>query len=636
MLTAIRDKVSGWIAVVIVSLLIVSFGLWGVSYYFTQGGAINIAKVNDKTISLQAYQRALFNLRQRMQQLFGDKLTASEDELIKEQTLGKIIDTEVINQVIENENLQVSDNSVRAAIENLELFQNEETGFDRSLYARSVLSLGMEPAYFEYQMQLDMLSEQLQSALAESTFVLDKEIEHIIGLKNQKRNITYTILSADSYMEEVVVSSEDIESYYKEHPQLYKEPEKVKIAYIDLDVSKLAETVQFEEVDLRAYYDANRDKFNVQEQRGVTQLFAKVDEDASDEEVEKVKARIDEIASIVKEGKTFEEVVELYDEEGKGGVEFSEHGLITQGIMGDEIDKFLFSANEGDISDPIKSKDGFHIVKTGVIKGGPKNTFENVKQQVEAEYKRTQAENQFFEQADFIAALTYEHPDTLEPAAEATGIDIQETGFFSRNGEQEGILAEDKILAASFNDEVKNTGNNSEAIELSDVRIVVLRVIEQLPEHLKSLADVSEEVIKDIKTSQTQQKAQELGEEILDKLTTGEELSAIAEQYNVEWTEEENIKRDDMNVNRSILRTVFRMGKPEDDSAVYKGVKMGSGDFAVIIVSNVIDASDAEIDEEMRKTTRNELIQRYANNEWKQFVNDAKNNADVNIFRDNL
>jgi len=187
MLAIIRDRATGWVAGIIVGALIISFAFWGVSFYFGQGGDVNVASVNGTDIKLQTFQRSFYNLRKQMQSIFGDALSLEEEELIKEQTLQKLVNTELVNQIIEDSGLRITNTKVVETIKNLELFKDEE-GFDRTKYERSIFSLGMEPAFFEAQLRMDLLSEQLQAGISESLFVLESELHDILRLKLQTRD----------------------------------------------------------------------------------------------------------------------------------------------------------------------------------------------------------------------------------------------------------------------------------------------------------------------------------------------------------------------------------------------------------------------------------------------------------------
>ncbi|MEM6999055.1 MAG: SurA N-terminal domain-containing protein [Pseudomonadota bacterium] len=243
MLGSIRDKATGWIAGVIVGALIISFALWGVGSYFGQGGQINIVKVNDTIINGQTYQRAYGNLRRQMQAMFGNEMSLEEDEFLRQQTLQRLIETEVLNQLIVEYNLRVSDSQLATTIRNLEVFQGEN-GFDRLKYEQGIANLGLNTAMFENELRKDLLSEQLQAGLAETVFVTKQELDQVLMLENQSRDIVYTILNVDDQLERFEPFESDITAHYEANKDNYQEPEQVKIEYIDLDVEKIAEGIE--------------------------------------------------------------------------------------------------------------------------------------------------------------------------------------------------------------------------------------------------------------------------------------------------------------------------------------------------------------------------------------------------------
>jgi len=635
MLNLIREKATGWVAGIIVGLLIISFSLWGVSSYFGQGGDVVVAKVNGSDINMRSYQRAFYNLRQQMQKIFKTTLTQTEDAFIKNEALKRLVEAELLNQVVADIGLQLSDNDVRESIKSLQSFQGEK-GFDKELYERGISSLGMTPVSFEQKMRLDMLSEQLQSALAESVFVTSKEASRIVSQRGQKRDIAYTILNADGHKDSISVSEGDIKQYYEDHTQQYLEPEQVKIAYIDHDIKNLAEKVSVTEDDLRAHYENNREDYDVEEQRQIKQLYVKLDKDAPEEQTEAALNKMQSLRELVQSGKAFEDIVDKHADDPGPLFEYSEHGFISGGILPAEVDEFLFAGEEGDLSKPIRSESGYHIIKIGEIKGGPKNTFENSRADVEKDYRHQQAENEFFEQADQLATLTYEHPDTLELAAEATGAIIHESEFFTRNNNNDGITSEPTIISASFNEDVMVNGNNSEAIELGDNRVVVLRVIEHKPEMKKSLESVRTEVINAVKLKKESDKTNELAQEVIRQIQAGADPEQVATENNFEWTYAEGVTRDDVSVTRSVLRVAFRLGIPEPDHPLVGGTPLGTGGYAIVSARSVENLAAEDIDEEKVKTTLQELIRREAASEWSGFINDTTENADIRLFTDNI
>ncbi|MFT5396051.1 MAG: peptidyl-prolyl cis-trans isomerase D [Gammaproteobacteria bacterium] len=643
MLGMIRDKASGWIAGIIVGALVLSFAFWGVSSYFGQGGDVTVATVNDSDINLKAFQQSFYTLRKQMQSVLqDDALTLEEEAFVKEETLKRLIEAEVVNQLIKDNGLRISNAKVVETIKELEYFKDDEV-FDRDKYERSIISMGMEPVYFEAQLRMDLLSEQLQAGLSESLFVLESELNDVVRLKSQTRDLTYSILNLSSFADEGDVNDSEVEAFYKANPQRFVEAEKVKIEYLELDVNELAKTVTSDEESLRNYYNNNKDKYDVVEQRSVKKLFVKTGELTADDKIEefneeekaKAKVVIESALAMVKEGRTFEEVIEKFSEEGKGALEFSEHAFMTKGVTDKAVEEFLFSSDEGEVSDVIKSKTGLNIVKVGEVKGGPKNIYETVAEQVDQDYKKSEAELQFFELSDQLTNLVYEHSDSLEVAAETVNREVLESDYFSRDTAAEGILSNSKIISTSFNPELISNGQNSEAIELADNHIVVLRVVDHKVATTKALDDVREDVISSIKMERAAGKITEAKEAITKQLKDGVAPGALSNDIEVEWTTVEKVTRDDVNVNRAVLRYAFQSGKPDDDKPIIISNRLGSGDYAIILVTAAYDGEVAEDDESSKKDDL-ELRRNRGTVEWQEFIQNARNNADVKVYKDNI
>ena len=631
MLTIIRDKATGWVAGVIIGLLVLSFAFWGVSFYSGQAGELNVAKVNDVDISFQSFQRSFSQLRKQMQSVLGDSLSLEEDAFIKNQTIEKLIESELINQLVIDSGLNITNEKLVESIKNIEFFRNEE-GFDRIKYERSINSIGMASSIFEAQLRMDLLSEQLQAGFFETTFILEPELENILRLESQSRDITYTILSLPSFIEDGEISDSDIDTFYQANPNLFTQPEQVKVAYLELNIKELAKDIETNEEVLRNFYNDNKGDYDVVEQRSVRKLFVKTGEKATNENKTKAEAVITSALELVNEGKDFEEIVKQSAGET---LEFSEHIFMSKGIMGKEIDEFLFNSEEGAVSKVIETKEGFNIVKVIEIKGGSENKYENSAQKVKEDYKNKQAELQFFELSDQLTTLSYENSDNLEIAADAIGKEIINTDYFARDNDLEGLLSDPLIISKSFDPELIRSRNNSDAIELSDNHIVVLRVLEHKEAATKPLEDVRDEVIASIRLKLAREKINETGDRIVAELKSGVNPESVISHSGIEWTTTEKVKRDDMFINRAILRSIFEAGKPNSDEPIITSQRLGSGDYAIIVILNAYDET-LEVDEELKKTTDLKLRRILSTNEWQDLLRDARNNTNIRIFNENI
>jgi peptidyl-prolyl cis-trans isomerase D len=634
MLQLIREKTSGFIAIFIVSALVVSFALWGVGSYFGEGAEVVALSVNDTDVELREYQRVYQTVSRQWQDLISERGGSLDDELVKKQTLESLIERELVNQMSDDLGLRVSANQVRSVINGLEAFHGLN-GFDNSVYERAIAQIGYSPQMFELKIQEDMRSEQLQSSISESVFVTENEVSFVAALQYQSRDISYAIISSDKLKEEMTISEEKIKNFYETNSRDYLDPEKVKIAYIELSLQKIATGLDVTEDAIRTFYTNNKADYDVEDQRKIRHITIATEEEASEEQINAATKRAEELIAILRGGMSFDELSEKHSDDPGPKVEISQLGYLTKGIMSEAVDEVMFSLPEGEISDPIVTEKSVDVIMVESIKGGVKNTFEDTREQVEEAYRTSLAENQFFEAIDQLANLAYEHPDTLEIAAEDLELPVSESEFFDRSSQSDPLLSDSKIMSASFSEDVLN-GNNSEVIEIGTNRVVVLRMLERKPERLIDLEEVRERIVTRMKYEQARDEVKSQGDSVLAKLKGGSSEEEVATEYSIDWKNGTAIKRDNTGTNRSVLRTAFKLGRPEAGKMVYGGTSLGSGDYAVVIVKDVNDPDASSYKEEELELIRAQLERSKAISNWLQLVKNFRNQSEVNVFSDRL
>jgi len=634
MLQLIRDKVTGWIAVIIMGLLIIPFAFWGINYYFDQGGNVNAASVNGAGVTLQQFQQAYQNLRRQWQDNVGGSVPAEQETALKQRAIDALVDRELLNQANAGAGLRISDEQLATTIRNLGYFQGA-TGFDRDIYERTLMSAGLSPAEFEAQTRQDLLADQLQNGLVATAFITKNAAGYIARILQQKRDFSYAILSSDAAKEALEISGEDVKQRYESNAGQYMEPEQVRIAYIEIALASIAAEVATTESDLTAYYEANKNRYNLDEQRKYQELFFSAPEGTSEEAKADLRAKAVSILDRIHGGATLDELAKEQDPV-QPVFEKIDMDFMTRGIMEPEVDEVLFALNTGETSDILETKSGFRILQVREIKGGSNNTFEDVRAEVEQDYRNSQAEPRYYELADQLVTLAFEHPDSLVVAAEELKLPVRESGFFSRSQQTEELLRDPKIITASFSEEVLEGGNNSEAIELENDRTVVLRVIDHKPESRKPLEDVREEIITRLKYERSRDQTEAKGREILEALRADQTKDAVASQYGLTWTEMAGLTRDDSSTDFAILKAAFGLGKPETGKSLVGGASLASGDYAVIIVSGVHEPELADLEKTQLEAIEAQLNRLNAINSWTQYLKSLRKDADITIFQDNL
>ena len=634
MLQKIRDKVQGWIASAIVLLLVIPFAFWGIQSYFESGAEVSVISVEDQDVPLRDYQRTIQNLRQRWLAATQGKVPV-DDEILKKQTVDSLVNRELLSLAAADMGLRISIEQIRTAIEGVEMFRGAN-GFDTVAYESALSQMGLSPTSFESQVRGDLTAEQLQSAIVGTVFAAGDEVSTLASLRKQTRDIQYAVLSSDAIKEEAQISEADSKDFYDQNPTLFQEPERIKVAYLLITLQQLADEVAVDEAALEAYYQDNAANYTVSEQREVRQLLVPVEEKADAAVVQTAQSRAGAIMGRLQAGAKMAEILAEEDKSGKEPLEFSDFGFLGRGMLDKELEEPAFAAAAGQVIGPIPSKFGFHVVEIGQIKASSANSFTDVRADVERDYRHAEAAKNYAELADRLTTMTFEHPDSLDVAAEDLQLRIQESELFSRDAPPGELLSNPLVLDAAFSEEILVNRNNSELIELEGDQAVVLRVKEHVPASVMPLDKVRDRIVTRLRFERAREAMEKRGSALLMQLRAGEDTAALAAKEGLEWRVSNDVLRDDPGVNRAVLRAAFSAGRPENAKPIFEGVSMGAGDYALVMVTDVAEPATESFTKEDLDAVREELVRLKAVGGWSRYVKELRNRAEITIREDML
>ena len=624
----------GWLAVVIFTIMIIPFAFWGINYYFDQSGGVTVIDVNGEEISLADYQSAYQDIRQQWQSITGAPVGEETEALIKQRATEDLIQTALLNQAGNEAGLFVGEEEVWEIIRQIPQF-NDDQGFNIAQFELAANRNGLSPAGFLTRIRQDMAIEQLRSALFATDFVTGSELTALSGIMHQTRDFAWSTISSDELKETIEVTDEQVQSYFDEEGR-FMDPEQVRIAYLVLSLAKIAEEVYLEEGELESYFSDNRHNYEVEGTRKIRQVFVKLPEEPSEAEIGEMRAKADELYALVSGGEDMEEVVVNESGEHGDSIEFSEFGFLTKGALEPEADEVAFSMAAGEISEPVQSAVGFHIMAVDEIQGGTEAALVDIREEVEQDLREEKAAQQLYELSDRLSVLTYESPDTLDIAAEELELQVQKSDFISREDPGVGIVSEPGVVETAFTDEVLLEENNSELIELDNDRYMVLRVLEHRLPMKQLLEDVRDEIVTRLKFEQARDRTREQGEAVLEQLELGKSKEEVALEFGLNWNNATDVTQDDETINRAVLRTAFRAGVPEADQPLHDGASLGTGDYTVVIVYSVNEADPDAINEDEQNIVRSQLLQASTASAWAEFNRNLRANADVTVYEDML
>jgi peptidyl-prolyl cis-trans isomerase D len=627
MLQAINDKAKGIIGWVIIALISFTFALFGIADYLGDGSAPFAAKVDDTEISVRTYQEALSRQRQRLESMFGGNLPADAafENRMKQQVMEQLIVRALIENRVNQAGYRVTNEMASNKIKVIESFQ-QDGQFASAMYKQVINSQGMSLSQFENIFKGDMIVQQMQDALMNSSIVGNGTLLQLNHLQQQIRDVSYIEFKNNKYTSEITLTDEEIQQYYDQNSDRYMYAEQASISYVEIKTDDISSDIEIDEEVIRRQYDEYVASMAEEEQRQAKHILIQLDSAADEATKTQAKNKVDEALAALKSGASFEDLAKKFSDDPGSATKGGDLGWINRGMMGDVFDNALFKLNKNEISEIVQSSFGYHIIKLVDIKGLKPDSYESKKAELVKELKQEDVEKIFYERSELMATLAYENDDTLQPVADALELKIKQTGLFTRSSGL-NIASNKAVRDAAFNSSALKEGRNSDVIELSSHHILVLRVDQHVSAKPKKLEEVKPVIEIALKAIRAKEKVQADGLQALVNLQQGQSLKQLAKAQNISVKQLGKIKRDYASADQAIVREAFQMNKPEAGKSEYKTVELANG-VAVIVLNSVIK-SEVKPDTQQLQALAKNIESGLSNQEMTAVIDFMKSQSDI-------
>jgi peptidyl-prolyl cis-trans isomerase D len=614
------------IQIVLFLFLIPPFMFFGIDRFQNSGGGETVASVGDYRVTQQEFARALRERQEAIQRVTGGR--AGPELLDSAELRSEVLEALIRRQLLLNRatrtGMTVTDGQLQSMIGDLPAFQSEGK-FSFPLYEQYLRSRGMTPAMFEASARQDLLLGQLDDAFGETSFVPRTVIDLLARLSEQQREVSTFTIAPDKFTSEIKLDPDAAKKYYDSNQSEFRIPEQVRVEYVTLTVDSLMAQIALDPAEVRKYYDENRGQFETKQERQASHILIAVDASASAAEKQKARARADELYQQIKQKPDrFGELAKQYSQDPGSAAMGGDLGYFSRGSMPKPFDEAVFAMKVGEISPPVETQYGFHIIRLTHIKGGEVRSFEEARTQIETDLKRQRAGRRFAEIAEQFNNVVFEQSESLQPAAELAKTNVRQSGWMTREHAADQMLNSPKLRQAVFSEDVLTNKRNSQVVEVTPGVLVAARLLEHKPAAVQPFEEVSAAIAKKLTLRRAAQLAAQEGRERLEKLKRGGDAQ-------VTWGAAQLVARNDAKgFSEAVLRQAFRADAAK--LPAYTGIDNPQGGYTLIRVSRVVEQE--KVDADRRKQIAEALRQLRGQESMLAYVESLKHKEAVKISKE--
>ena len=612
MLITIREKASGVIGWTVAGVIILVFAVWGIGSYFEGVSEIIVATADKIEINQQTYQQAMSDRRRRLVQMMGRNVDAElfSSTAFKRQVVEELIDTTLQNETLHASGFRISDAQLAALIQNTAVFHTDGQ-FDPDRYELLVQNAGMTiQGYESYQRQQGVV-DQLVRGLEQSAIVSGNSIDKAWKLLDQRRIASYTTLEFDNFLDDIQVSEAAIEKEYQANLDRYFEPASIQVDYLKLSVEDLGAKLDVDEADILRMYEDNPDRYRQPGSRSVSHILLSVSPDAADAQIDQVRRSASEIVARARGGESFASLAEVNSDDKGSAKRGGELGVIRPGTMVKPFEDAVFEMVEGEISEPVRTQYGFHVIRLDRITESTVQSLDRVRSEIEAEVRRLRAEEQFNELAEILGSTVFEQPDSLEPAADHLGVQVMRSEWFTQDAGT-GIAEFQGVRDAAFGNEVLIDGLNSELIEIDQDNLVAVRKVDYRARRQLDLDEARPELEKRLRAVEASDRMEKAGEDLVARLKSGadwDELLIAHKLARVRLPEATETLLEPLE--QVVARVVYAALVPLSGQIVYGGERISPARYAIYRLERVEFGDPANASKEDRLGVEKVLLSRW-------------------------
>ena len=491
MLKTMRANAGSWIIKFLLLAIVIVFVFWGVGSYNSQRDA-RLAVVNGETISWEDFNKSYITMIDSLKRQYGDRLDDNMIQMlnIKGQVLTDMINSKLLVEEAHRMDLDVSNEELADAIRSISAFHTNGK-FDNQRYRMMLNSRRMSPEEFELKQKEAMLINKLRTMIYSTVKVSDAEAMEWFEHNQSTVSIDYVLFSPNAYAD-IAPADEDVQAYFDENKTAYRTQPMLKAQYFRFSPDDYTSKVTIGKDVIENYYNENMESFLEPKTVEARHILIKLPQDPSPEIIAEKRTQAEEIMKMAKEGKDFAELAKTYSEgpsKSNGGY----LGSFRKEQMVAPFSDTAFAMKAGDISEPVQTQFGWHIIKVEKVNEEKQKSLAEATPDIEKKLAEKEAEYMAYNDAETVYDATYDD-DSLKNIAQTMGFKLWTTAFFTKSGGPSNVSQPVKFADVAFSMETDDISN----IETIGSDLYIIQVIESRPAEIPALEAVKATVKKDL------------------------------------------------------------------------------------------------------------------------------------------
>ncbi len=499
MLRSMREGVRGPAGKVLLALIIVPFVFIGGMELFTGGNNDSVLSVNGEGVGQSEYLEELYIVRNEVAARMGNNVNPDllTDARLSPMVVERLTQRKLFQQIGVDGKMELPEAGVYQEIVKSPEFQ-EDGKFSEARYRQILATSSYTEKGLHLSVESILRANQLQNGLARSGFGIEQQAKIIRDVIGEQRVVNFIALNVASVRDGIEVGEEELQNYFEETKASHITEFLVDVEYLLLDKNSLPVSVS--EEDLLEAYEIEKINFESVERRDVAHILLEISGEQPQEDGQQ---KLTDIKARIEAGEAFAELAKEYSQDpgsaGTGGA----LGYIEQDeTFPPEFEQAAFALAVGEVSDVIKTDAGLHLLTVNKIEVGEIDSFEDRRDAIEQQLRQSAARKAYVEQLELLGEETFNAAD-LQGPANTLGLTLNTANGLSESGiSEEGIdatiFSNRSVQEALFSSELLEEGLNSEPIEVSDSKAVVLRIASQHEPRQKTLDEVRELLVAEL------------------------------------------------------------------------------------------------------------------------------------------